>query len=87
MKLFDVAIVTAEKMVYQGKAVSVTVPGGLGNMGILADHMPLISTITPGVIAVQPPDHDGKIVFRVKGKGFLQIARKKVTVILDGIEH
>jgi F-type H+-transporting ATPase subunit epsilon len=87
MKLFDLSVVTPERVIYQGKAVSMVVPAGLGSMGVLADHMPLISTMSPGAIAVQPPDHEGKFIFHSLGKGFLEIAHNKVTVILEAIGH
>jgi len=86
MKQFDLSVMTANKTVYRGKAVSLVVPGGLGSMGILADHTSIISTVQPGTIAITPPDHDGKIIINVKGGGFVQVKQNKVMVIIDSLD-
>jgi F-type H+-transporting ATPase subunit epsilon len=84
MNTFDLLIVTYGKVIYQGKALSLVVPAGLGSMGVLCGHMPLISTVSKGILSVTPPNYEGKINFPSKGGGFLQIKQNKVTVILDG---
>jgi len=86
MKLFDLTVMTAQKQLYHGKALSLIVPAALGSMGILADHMPLISTLKTGTVSITPPDYTGKIIFTSLGGGFIQIRQNKVTVILDSVQ-
>lgn len=82
MKLFPVSILTAEKIVYQGEIYALVVPAGLGYMGILADHVPLLSCVTPGKISIKKNPQDPGQDIAVKKKGFLEIARRGVTVLL-----
>jgi F-type H+-transporting ATPase subunit epsilon len=59
----------------------VIVPGGDGDFGVLPGHIPMISTVRPGVIEVQD---GGKIVrrFMVAG-GFAEVTRERCTVLAE----
>lgn len=47
---------------YDGPALSATVPGSAGEMTILPHHEPLITTLKGGTITVRiPNDHDREI--------------------------
>jgi F-type H+-transporting ATPase subunit epsilon len=56
----------------------VTIPGTEGEMGVMAGHMPLISTLRPGVITVSEGDQR----FYVMG-GFAEVNPGKLTVLAD----
>jgi len=56
MKPFTVNIVTPEKTAYSAQAVSVTLPGTEGYLGVWADHAPLVSGLRPGVITIKLND-------------------------------
>ena len=43
-------IISAEKIVFQGDAASVTLPGEMGLFTVLPHHAPLVSTLVPGKI-------------------------------------
>ena len=45
-----VIIVSPEKVLYQGDASSVVVPGEKGRFEILDHHAPIISTLTKGTV-------------------------------------
>ena len=45
---------------YDGPAISATVPGSAGEMTILPNHEPLISTLKAGTITVRIPNQDAK---------------------------
>ena len=49
----------------------VTVPGLLGELGILPGHVPLMSAVKPGVLVYRTKDHVGVVAV---GEGFLQVA-------------
>jgi len=87
MKLYPVSIMTADKMIYEGSVLSLNVPAGLGFMGILADHVPLLSTITPGKIVLKKEPAGPEQTIVSLGKGFLEISRKGVTILLDSIQE
>ena len=48
-----------------------TAPGELGEFGVLAGHVPLMSALKPGVLWYKAKDHQGILAL---GQGFLQVA-------------
>jgi F-type H+-transporting ATPase subunit epsilon len=73
-------LVSPEQMLLATAAEMVTIPGADGDMGVMAGHMPLISTLRPGVIAVAGGEGDGK--FYVAG-GFAEVTSAKCIVLAD----
>jgi len=83
-KLFRLSISTAEKAVFDADVLSVSVPGASGLIGILADHAPLVSTLTPGPITFK--DHMSTTQeIQVTSKGFLEVFENKVNILLDAV--
>jgi F-type H+-transporting ATPase subunit epsilon len=79
---FKVDIITPEKAVYRGEAVSLIVPAELGYLGVLANHAPLIAHLKKGKISLR--DGAGRAsLFYSEGKGFMEVSKNKVTLILD----
>ena len=50
---FTVEIITPDKSILNSETNQVTIPSYEGQMGILIDHIPLITFLRPGVIFVQ----------------------------------
>ena len=50
---FTVEIITPDKSILNSEATEVTIPSYEGQMGILKDHIPLITFLRPGVISIQ----------------------------------
>lgn len=84
-KNFHVSIVTPDKMAYDGEAVSLVVPAEFGYLGVLADHAPLAASLKRGTITLQDPSGSTKI-FGSSDKGFLEVARNVVTLLLDSVD-
>ena len=83
--MFQLSIVTPEKIVFDGEVVSFTVPGIEGYLGILSNHAPLITALQPGRIEFQ--DNQDKIqIFSVSG-GFVEVSGNKATLLADTAEH
>jgi F-type H+-transporting ATPase subunit epsilon len=74
-------LVSPERLLLSEEAVMVTVPGSEGEFGVLAGHMPLISTLRPGVIDVQGGT-EGDMRFFVLG-GFAEVNPEKITVLAE----
>lgn len=54
----QVDIVTPEKVLFSEKDISmVTIPGIEGHMGILDDHLPVVTFLKPGVINVEKSEN------------------------------
>ena len=83
--MFQLSIVTPEKIVFDGEVVSLTVPGIEGYLGILSNHAPLITALQPGRIEFQD-DQDKIQIFSVSG-GFVEVSGNKATLLADTAEH
>ena len=53
---FTVEIITPAKSILKSEANEVTIPAYEGQMGILKDHIPLITFLRPGLISIQGQD-------------------------------
>ncbi len=77
-------IVSQDRMIYEGDADSVLIPGTEGEMGILPNHAPLLSTLAFGVIKVRSQGRED--VFTVAG-GVVEVQPDIVTVLADRAEN
>ena len=53
---FSVEIITQDKSILKSDAIEVTIPSFEGEMGILRDHIPLITFLRPGIISIRNQD-------------------------------
>lgn len=79
-----VEIVSEDRMVYEGEADIVVVPGVNGEMGILPNHAPLISTLQFGFLKVRREGREE--VFAISG-GIVEIQPDIVTVLASAAEN
>jgi F-type H+-transporting ATPase subunit epsilon len=75
-------IVSPERLLVSDAADMVTVPGAEGDFGVMAGHMPLISTLRPGVIDVRGGAASGDMRLFVLG-GFAEANPDKLTVLAE----
>jgi F-type H+-transporting ATPase subunit epsilon len=80
----DLEIVTPEKKVVDMKVDSVTIPTAKGEIGILPNHAPLISTLRSGILTYSGDGQTEKIV--VSG-GFVEVNGSKVSILADIAEN
>ena len=50
---FTIEIITPDKTILKSETTEVTIPSFEGQMGVLKDHIPLITFLRPGIISVQ----------------------------------
>ncbi|HVT25172.1 MAG TPA: F0F1 ATP synthase subunit epsilon [Rhizomicrobium sp.] len=74
-------LVSPERLLLSEDAEMVTLPGTEGDLGVLAGHEPLITTLRPGVIEVKGGAR-GDERFFVMG-GFADIGPAKLTVLAE----
>jgi F-type H+-transporting ATPase subunit epsilon len=77
-----VDIVSAEEAIYSGEAEMVVAPGEGGELGILPEHIPLLTRIKPGTIRVVPGEGAEEEVIYVSG-GMMEVQPDRVTVLAD----
>ncbi len=56
MKEFEVVITKLDKILFEGPALSLTVPAETGQMTVLANHTPVVSTLKEGKISLKLPE-------------------------------
>jgi F-type H+-transporting ATPase subunit epsilon len=75
-------IVSPERLLVSDAADMVTVPGAEGDFGVMAGHMPLISTLRPGVIDIRGAEANGNMRLFVLG-GFAEANPDRLTVLAE----
>lgn len=73
-------IVTPEAKVYSDDVDMVTLTGSDGEMGILPQHMPLMTGLVGGEIAVRKNNEN---IFLAVGDGFVQVTGDKISILTD----
>lgn len=81
--MIKLEIVTPEKKVFDESVDAVTIPTMKGEIGILPNHAPLISTLKPGILAYTIKGNTEKMV--ISG-GFVEISANKISVLADVAE-
>ncbi len=77
-----VDIVSQDRIVYQGEAELVTLPGIEGEMGVMRGHAPLLTALSYGVITLKGKEDR---VFTVAG-GIAEIQPEIITILADAAE-
>jgi F-type H+-transporting ATPase subunit epsilon len=77
-------IISQDRIVYQGDALRVDLPGADGEMGILPNHAPLLTLLQFGVINVQTIN--GNLHFTVAG-GVVEVQPDEINVLADSAEN
>jgi F-type H+-transporting ATPase subunit epsilon len=77
-------IVSQDRMVWEGDADIVILPGVAGEMGILPNHAPLLSTLKIGILTVRSKGQEE--VFTVGG-GVVEVQPNLITVLADSAEN
>ncbi len=81
--MLNLEIVTPEKSVLNETVDSVTVPTASGEIGILTNHAPLISSLKSGVLAYA---RGGATERMVISGGFVEVSNNKVSILADVAE-
>lgn len=77
----DFELVSPARLLMSEPVGMVVVPGTEGDLGILAQHAPLICTVRPGVIKVYEGDNVTQEIF-VAG-GFCEVSPERCTVLTE----
>ena len=74
----EVQIITPDSTLFNGEATLVVVPGIDGQIGILNNHAPLVSSLVKGVVKVKHNDKED--LFDIPG-GVVEVSLNKITVL------
>lgn len=77
---FSFSLVTPEGTAFTGDALSVTLPSTTGEITVLPGHIPLITTLAPGMMTVRIKDSEQ---FFAVSRGVVEVSAKNIRVLSD----
>lgn len=84
MKKLTVEVITPSKSAYKGDAVSITIPGTMGNFQVLYNHAPLMSSFEIGKVKIA--ESDGTTKLYATSGGTVEVLNNKVLVLAETFE-
>ncbi|HTS40609.1 MAG TPA: F0F1 ATP synthase subunit epsilon [Xanthobacteraceae bacterium] len=79
MATFHFELASPERLVFSGEVEHVVVPGSEGELGVLAQHAPLVASLRPGILKILGASEQR---FVVRG-GFAEVNPDGLTVLAD----
>ncbi|MCB2205002.1 F0F1 ATP synthase subunit epsilon [bacterium] len=83
--LFDLEIVTPQRIAFTGQVASVNCPGTQGRFQVLHNHAPFLSSLDIGFMKVT--DADGKDALYALSGGIAQVFHNQMRVLADTAER
>jgi F-type H+-transporting ATPase subunit epsilon len=74
-----VELVAADRTVWSGPATMVIAKTAEGDIGVLRNHMPVLSLLDDGVVSIDPVD--GERMYAAVDGGFLSVANNRVSIL------
>ena len=75
----QVELVAADRTVWSGQAEMVVAKTAEGDIGVLRNHMPVLSLLVDGVVEIVPVD--GERMYAAVDGGFLSVANNRVSIL------
>ena len=85
MDTFQVHILAADRTLYEGPCVSLTIPASDGERGILAHHASMMAAIVPGMVCWQQPGE--RMQLAAVSPGMVKVENTEVLVLVDSAER
>jgi F-type H+-transporting ATPase subunit epsilon len=78
---FQLEVVSADRIVWSGEAQMVITRTLEGEVGILANHAPLLGVLAPGVVEIRGAN-GSTLVAAVDG-GFLSVSQNRISILAE----
>ena len=83
----QLSIVTPDRLVLTEEVDQVNVPGIEGDLGILYDHAPILTTMRPGRFSYELLGEKGKeTIYMIISGGYLEVTDNRVIVLAEAVE-
>ena len=83
----QLSIVTPERLVLTEEVDQVNVPGVEGDLGILYDHAPILTTMRPGRFSYELSGEKGReAIHMIVSGGYLEVTDNRVIVLAEAVE-
>ena len=83
-KPFHLMVLTPEREFYSGEAVYVSVQSIAGSIGVLADHVPMVSALDVGALEIHTDEHTIRTAFH--SEGFIEVRPECVYILSQACE-
>ena len=80
---FAVEIISPDKSILKSEAAEVTIPSYEGQMGILKDHIPLITFLRPGLIIIR--ENNGEKLFFIED-GTVEFSNNNLLILTSTVK-
>ena len=74
--LLDVCLLNPQKVIFEGQAQSIILPGEDGVFEVLSFHIRLLSRLVSGVLFIDDKNYPVK-------RGVVKVSQNKVTIIIE----
>ena len=81
--LFQLEIITPDRVFYRGEAWMVEFTAQDGRIGVLKHHIPLTTVVAPGILTIQEARGEKQAALHA---GFAEILPEKVTILAEVAE-
>ncbi len=81
--MFHFQLVSLSGVKFDGDVYEVVLPTLDGQIGVLAQHMPLISAATHGVISVKKDSKDTNLTYFAASGGIIDVSHNNLRVLVD----
>ena len=83
MNMFELKIISPEKMFYEGEGDFLEFTSVEGKMGVYKNHIPLTTILEPCVMKIHKAGEVKKVVI---GGGFIEILKERITVLAESAD-
>ena len=82
--VMQVELVSADRLVWSGEATRVIARTSEGDVGVLPNHAPMLSTMVDGIVDVTTAD--GETWIAAVDAGFLSVAGNRISILAEHAE-
>lgn len=77
---FDAEVLTPEGSIFNGEIEQISTRTAVGEVGILARHVPMVARLWPGLLRLHMPD--GEVQRYAQGEGWLEVFANRARVLV-----
>jgi F-type H+-transporting ATPase subunit epsilon len=79
----NISVLTPDRKVFEGDISSITVPGSNGQLQVLKNHAPLVSSLGKGEVRFVKSDDGRKQSFSITS-GFVEVLNNEISLLVQG---
>jgi F-type H+-transporting ATPase subunit epsilon len=80
-RILSISIVTPSQTAFEGKALSVAVPGTYSPFQVWYNHAPIISSLDIGVMKIEDENHN--VSYYAAREGFIEVLKNNVNIVVQ----